>query len=502
MKIRSKSITVIIYICIVLLPTILGSYFLIHAQSSSKLNEKVEDAKWVASIHSSHWDQFISDTVTSLEMLSLTARTLYDELDKMQPLLERAHLSDPRYAGIFLLNKEGKIVTGSNNQLQQDSLLELEFIKECIRTKDTIISNNQFTLRNGQKVIGLATPVLDENSELNGVSTALLRIDYVENIMNVLTPDSSLLVLNSNDEVLMKFNISKDEDIDKENWILVPIERLPWSLKVKVSETDFKELLIDGLMVVGIFLIVTHILFLLIKYIILKRQAEKEKQENETQKLELVGSLAASTAHEIRNPLTGIKGLVQLLSEKYDNPNDQFYFSVIHKEIERINEIVSEFLILGKPTAQKVEIVDLTKVLKELDPLITSEATLNSIEIYCDNPSNPVNVKCTKDQMKQVILNITRNAFEAMENGGKISIELSEKKHFCELVVKDNGVGISQESIDKLFTPFYTSKETGTGLGLVVCKRILESFDGKIYISSKINRGTTVTVTLPLAKSV
>lgn len=494
--------TIILYIFIVIIPTILGSYYFIEDRNNKDLYEREEDAKWFASIHESYWDEFIRDTVTTLEMLSMTARTIYNDLNKIKPLLDRAHASDPRYGGIYLLNTEGEMITGSNDYLSKDSFLDEDFVMEVIQTKDIVISNKQFILENGQSVIGLSAPVTDESNELIAVSVALLRLDYIENIMKVLTPDSEIIVLNAYDEALMKINTT-DQNIhlDDGTWITKPIVQLPWKIKVKVNEPMDRGGIRDHLKVIGLVLILTHVLFLLILYLLLKRQATIEKQKNEAQKLELVGTLAASTAHEIRNPLTGIKGLVQLLSEKYDHPNDQFYFSVINKEIERINEIASEFLILGKPTAQKLVVEDMTKVLTELYPLISTEASLNNSQIHYDIPTHPILVNCTKHQMKQVVLNITRNAFEASMDGGLVSVTLSEKKYHCELIIADNGTGIPSEMLEKIFTPFFTSKEAGTGLGLVVCQRILQSFGGKILITSKENKGTTVTIELPLEKN-
>ncbi|TKC18460.1 ATP-binding protein [Robertmurraya kyonggiensis] len=498
---RKHKKTIILYIFIVLLPTILGSYYLIHIQSQRKLDERMEEANWVAHIHASHWDKFISDTVTSLEVLSLAAKTLYTDLEDMQPLLERTNQSDPRYGGIYILSIDGQIITGSNKIFQKNAFFEIDIVQEVVRTKDIIISNKEFSLPNDQKVLALAVPILNDKNELIAVSMSLLRVDYVKNLLNVLTPGAQLLVLNANDEEVMGFNIKKDDPLDNDRWVSVPIDRIPWNLQVKVPEPDVRNTTMDYIFIIGAVLILTNILFLLIMYMLLRRQAALEKQENEVQKLELVGTLAASTAHEIRNPLTGIKGLVQLLGEKYDDPTDRLYFSVINKEIERINEIVGEFLILGKPTAQKMHAVDIAKVLNELQPLILSEATLNKIDLIYNPSEQPIFVKCTRDQMKQVILNITRNAFEAMENGGRLTIDLSKKNSTCELMISDTGVGIKDEVIEKIFTPFYTSKETGTGLGLVVCRRILHSFGGKIHITSKENKGTTVKITLPIAKT-
>lgn len=493
--------TIIFYIFIVILPTVFGSYYLIQERNNENLHNKVEEAKWVASIHESYWEKFINEAVTSLQVVSMTAKTIYSDLNGMKPLLERAHQSDPRYEGIYLLDKHGNMLTGSNHLLPADSFLEADFIKETIQTKDTIIANKQYQLSNGKNVIGLSTPVLNKNNQIIALCVALLSVDYIENVMKILTPESELYVLNAHDEVLMMFNVHTKDNLDSEKWISLPIENLPWKIKVKVDEPQATGVLVDNLQSFVMMLIVTHVLFLFIQYLLLKRQAAIVKKENEVQKLELVGTLAASTAHEIRNPLTGIKGLVQLLSEKYNHPDDQFYFSIINQEIQRINEIVSEFLILGKPTAQIFEVHDLSEIIREIYPLISTEASLKGIYLSCDLPDQEIYVKCTKDQMKQVILNITRNAFEALQSGGTLSICLKEKQHQGELFIIDNGDGIEEEAMENIFTPFYTSKEAGTGLGLVVCRRILQNFDGNIELTSKVNIGTEVKITLPVINS-
>lgn len=490
---------ILLYVFIVLLPTIIGSYLVIQKQSEESFYSRKEEAMWIASIHVDHWDQFISETVTSLDMLSMAAESFELDLEDMQSILERAHKKDPRYGGLYLLNKNGMVITGSSVDFNGDYFSK-EYVQEAIQTKDIIISNKNFTAISGQSVIGLAVPVLNENSELISLLIAHLRADYVENMMNVLTPDSKIVVVNSNDEVVMDFNTNGETEMNNGEWASIPINRLPWNVNVQVPSRDLNQTVTVVMFIIFAFLILTHIAFLFIKYTILKRKAQIEKKENEVQKLELVGTLAASTAHEIRNPLTGIKGLIQLLSEKYNHPNDQYYFSIINEEINRINEIVSEFLILGKPTAVKMSLQDLSMILNEVKPLISSEANLNHIKMTFQVPTIPVHVLCTKDQMKQVILNLTKNSIESMNNGGDLLIELKEKSHHCELIIKDNGVGISKKHMEKIFTPFYTSKETGTGLGLVVCKRILQSFGGEIRISSTENIGTTVVIKLPLAK--
>ncbi|MCM3090306.1 MULTISPECIES: PAS domain-containing sensor histidine kinase [unclassified Cytobacillus] len=488
----------LLYLFAVIIPTLAGSIFFFMDSVKQNDMERLEEAKWIGSIHQRSWDQFISETVTTLEMLSLTAGSADKPTDKLEPLLQKANQMDPRYGGIYLLNPSGMVLTGSNQFLANSNLSDKKYLKEVLLTKDIVISNTSETLSNGQTVVGIAKPVVNDNGDVIAIIVAHMRVDYVQNIMRLLTPDARLCILNSKRQTIMDINMNGDSSFSSQNSITIPIDRLPWSVKVEFPPRDMLKIIKDAFRAILGLAILLHIVFLFIKYLRLKKQTEKEKKENEVQKLELVGTLAASTAHEIRNPLTGIKGLIQLLSEKYTNAQDQYYFSVINDEIRRINEIVSEFLILGKPTALKTEAMDLRGIVKELEPLILSEANLHNVNFESVLPDEPVMVDCTKDQMKQVILNLMKNAFESMESGGKLTIKLTKLQSRCQLKIADTGSGIPENELEKIFHPFYTSKEMGTGLGLVVCRRIIHSFGGEIFITSEESKGTHVDIFLPV----
>ncbi|GHH98398.1 ATP-binding protein [Neobacillus kokaensis] len=486
-----------IYLIVVVIPVILlGLYFSNQILKENDMKRK-DDALWIASIYQKNWDQFISETITSLKILSLSANENLDNPEKMEPLLHKVNQNDPRYGGLFLLDHNGRLLTGTASLHHKIAFPEKSLIKEVIETKDIIISNHVEILQNNQRIISLATPVLTQDNELKGIFIADLRIDYMKNLMKVLTPDTKLFVANGKN-ILLKMNVNDDGLKKEDKWVTYPMDKLPWNIKVKIADRDIKEIAKNVGKNLFILLVVTHVLFLLIEYILLRIHTLKERKENEVQKLELVGTLAASTAHEIRNPLTGVKGLIQLLSEKYTDKEDQYYFDVINSELKRINEIVSEFLVLGKPTAQTLDHVNITDTLHELKPLIISEGNAHNIECIWEITGESVIVKCVKDQIKQVILNLTRNAFDSFENSGTVQIKLNIFKDICRLQIIDNGKGIPEEDLEKIFRPFYTSKETGTGLGLVICRRIINSFNGTIEIYSKETIGTTVEISLPL----
>lgn len=489
---------IFLYLMIVILPTVVISSYFSSEISRKDTMEREMHAKWIASLHEDHWDNFIEESVTVMEMLSVTAITIQDTLEKMEPILLKTNESDERYDGMYLLDPHGNVLTGTD-KINGTYLSKQEYIQEVIRTKDTIISNQMETLINGHHVIGIAKPVLDENQNFLFIIIAYLNMDYMQNILKMMTPEEQLIITNANDETVIQIN-HNGEMKEQENYYSLPIDRIPWEIHVSIPEADQHQLRWERIMIGIAMLFLCHILYLLTHYYLLRRQSARKKKQNELQKLELVGTFAASIAHEIRNPLTGIKGLVQLLNEKYTSEKDQTYFSVIHQEINRINEIVSEFLVLGKPTAVKTDTVDLRVILTELTPLIQYEAARNHHQSEFILPEHPMCVMCSKDQMKQVVLNITKNAIESMSSSkGHLTVELKKVSNEVRLSISDTGIGISLKEKKKIFKPFYTSKETGTGLGLVICKRIIDSFGGNIHISSKVNKGTTVTISLPIS---
>jgi len=496
---KHRNGNLILYFIVVILPIIiLGSYYYYHIIKENDEARK-KDALWVASLYTKNWDQFITETKTSLDILSLSTKENLNTPEKMESLLRQVNQKDPRYGGIYLLDQAGNLQIAADRLRKNVNFKKLPFIQEVIKTRDTIISNKEEILKNNQRIVGLATPVLDENRKLRAILLTDLRIDYISNLMKVITPKTKLYIVNDENVVILKMNTDIDEMNDDSHWVTSPIDRLPWSIKVRITDRNYKQIGKEFTLAFFFIIFFAHILYLLIKYVRLRRHTFQERKQNELQKLELVGTLAASTAHEIRNPLTGIKGLIQLLSEKYRDEEDRFYFDVINSELKRINEIVSEFLILGKPTSPIFESCNLAETLQELQPLIILEGNSHNVDCIWLLPNDPIFVKCVKDEIKQVILNIAKNAFESFERPGTLKVKLYSFREFCRLEISDNGKGISKEDLAKIFMPFYTSKETGTGLGLVICQRIISSFGGTIEIESKEKIGTTVIISLPLS---
>ncbi|WP_418936561.1 ATP-binding protein [Paenibacillus chitinolyticus] len=226
-----------------------------------------------------------------------------------------------------------------------------------------------------------------------------------------------------------------------------------------------------------------------------------EAQVQRSDRLAMIGQIAAGTAHEIRNPLTSIKGFLQVLKKTFESKDmakEQGYIDVMLDEINRVNELVNEFLLLGKPKNVLLQKIDVSTVIKGILPIINNEAILHKVHMNYEESSGLPPVIADQELLKQVFLNICKNGIEALTDGGTLTIveRLDPDGRFVNIEVHDTGPGIPVYVIDKIFDPFFTTKEEGTGLGLSVCQRIIHDMGGHIRVSSK-GYGTTFTVSIP-----
>lgn len=231
------------------------------------------------------------------------------------------------------------------------------------------------------------------------------------------------------------------------------------------------------------------------KKVILQQQAAQKDSLLE------VGQLAASVAHEIRNPITTLKGFTQLLKVKA-NEETLKYLSVIEDEIQRMELILSEMLNLSKPIAGKKGIVSLNNLLKNIIRVIGPKATLENIEIkqQYDLGVSPF-LLGEEGRLKQVFLNLFKNSLESMEPGGTLTIYMEEcEDNLVSIVIKDTGKGIEGQNLNQIFMPYFTTRLDGTGLGLPFVLKTVEEHDGTISVSSEVGEGTSFILTFPVVK--
>ena len=219
------------------------------------------------------------------------------------------------------------------------------------------------------------------------------------------------------------------------------------------------------------------------------------------QRLASIGRLAAGVAHEIRNPLSSIKGFATYFKERYrENKDDQQTADIMIQEVERLNRVVGQLLEFARPINISRKPTSIAAIIEDSLRLVEREAFRKNIKIET-RFSSPVNeVFIDPDRINQVLLNLYLNAIEAMENGGRLSVVLllDEEKKWIKISVKDTGAGIKKEELAHIFDPYFTTKPSGTGLGLAIVHNIINAHDGKMKVESNPEKGTTITLFLPI----
>jgi signal transduction histidine kinase len=226
-----------------------------------------------------------------------------------------------------------------------------------------------------------------------------------------------------------------------------------------------------------------------------------EAQLIRSEKLAALGQLAAGIAHEIRNPLTSINILIHSLKENLPSENSHWEdLKVIEEEIHRINEIVDQFLRFAKPASPQLERAEVTSLFEETLQLLRPQMGKLQIFVEKDFRSLPL-ITFDNEQMKQVILNLLMNAIQAMPGGGQLRLEgeVSKDGQWIQLSIHDSGIGIPPEDMNRLFDPFFSTKEGGIGLGLSIAHRIIDQHHGKIEVESTPGKGTLFTLWLPIS---
>jgi two-component system, NtrC family, sensor histidine kinase HydH len=228
------------------------------------------------------------------------------------------------------------------------------------------------------------------------------------------------------------------------------------------------------------------------------------KKEIETsRRLASLGRLAAGIAHEIRNPLSSIKGFATYFRDRYrDNQDDRDTAEVMIKEVDRLNRVISQLLDFARPMALQKKRMPIQALIQHSLKMIERQASSEGIVIQADLAPSLGEIEVDFDRITQVLLNLYLNALEAMDRGGTLSVSCSEDagNQGVKISVTDTGTGIDKEHLDHIFDPYFTTKQAGSGLGLAIVHKIIEAHGGEVRVESEAKQGTTVTLFLPPAK--
>jgi two-component system sensor histidine kinase HydH len=220
------------------------------------------------------------------------------------------------------------------------------------------------------------------------------------------------------------------------------------------------------------------------------------------EKLAAIGGLAAGVAHEIRNPLSSIKGIASYFKDKFDEDSGEKEMAyVMIEEVDRLNRVISELLEFARPTDLKLKTTDLKSLIEHSVRLIEQEASSKNIEIKLDLSLEALSAEIDSDRFSQCLLNLYLNSLQAMGKDGQLSIKGSlTEDNLIKIEIKDTGAGIKAENLNKIFDPYYTTKTKGTGLGLAIVYKIVEAHNGNIRVRSILEQGTTFIISIPVIK--
>ncbi|MGD6959476.1 ATP-binding protein [Rossellomorea aquimaris] len=222
-----------------------------------------------------------------------------------------------------------------------------------------------------------------------------------------------------------------------------------------------------------------------------------KKELMKAEKFNIVSQLAASVAHEIRNPMTTVRGFMQLLQRETLTNKQKGFIDISIQELDHAQDVINQYLSLAKPQTEEYEVFSLTNTMNESVDVMSTYAVMNSIQIN-RNIENDLMIKGIKIEVKQVLLNLLKNAIEAVKENGEITAAANvHKDGRIMIVIQDNGVGMPLEQLKVLGRPYYSTKEKGTGLGLTVCYQIVKRMKGEIQVESEQGEGTTFRIFLP-----
>ncbi len=359
-----------------------------------------------------------------------------------------------------------------------------------------------------EQLRSLLIALAEENAQLDAALDSMLDGIIVCNL------DHHPIIFNKSAERILRFSVS--DPTDRELWLGMPDRDLAAFFREILKSEDTvlgREFGIDSgsgttrVIAASITPLISSKKTIVGTLIHLDDITEKRKREGQLRRAESLASLttlAAGVAHEIKNPLGSISIHIQLIKRalKLRDPPDMAsvdrHLGVVDEEIERLNKIVVDFLFAVRPIDIQLILSDPRDVVREVAELMRYEAEKNDIELVVDLPDKISLILLDKRYLKQAILNLVSNALAAMPEGGRLVLGVTSDNAEVRIRVEDTGVGIPEDKLSKIFEPYYSTKENGTGLGLTITFKIVKEHSGEIAVSSRPSQGTVFTIILPV----
>jgi len=457
------------------------TYLTIRSQRSLLLEQMAERAK--AGIN--------------LMELSVANRLYRLDVFQLETIVREAKaLPDVEYAYIF--DVQGRIVGDFHEDRRQlYSIFNDELGRKIIQSRETLVS-----IDNKKDILDVSKPVILNREKLGGIRLGF-DLKPIFNEMRRLTLRAVAISTGIFLVGLMVIFVTTVRFIK-------PIEKLTLAAK-RIEEGDLQYrvgIVRDdeiGTLASGFDQMAERLL-----------QRERElKQSQDTlrraDRLSSLGLLTAGLAHEIRNPLVAIRTFTQLLPERYSDPEFREGFQALAlKEVDRICGLINDLLSFARPSKPNVASENVNDVIDNIARILESQAKEKGVEISREFGADLPKVWIDREQMKQVFMNLILNAIQAMKGAGKVTLMsraiskngIGPAGEFVQIEVKDNGIGIPEESLQHIFDPFFTSKDEGSGLGLAVSHQIVQEHGGFVTVESTVGKGTSFFVHVPVAKPI
>ena len=443
-----------------------------------------------------------------------------------------------------VFDKEGKLVAEAWQSLYAMDVHDLDSFNQVLIGKQ-VISDVIVSEEMQRPYVSLRVPMYHDDGQVDAVLAGGILVDEIGKLIEAewLPTDHYIFIKDNNNRIVyypeyikdfrpydfnrdMNMNLGDnasgevvDKSLDNEEdklYIYNTLKNSNWRI---VMVVPINQMYIGSLQQSG-YHFATFCLILLCAGLLCRNLWQAKHFEENIQRLRMerlmsVNQLAAGLAHEVRNPLTAIKGFIQLMCRRADQVPDQNHLKIVLTEIDGIDRLLSEFQLLTLPlkTPEFIK-VNIEQTISDVTILMRVQAVKENITLtFCNKanifPASYVNtldgvfvhkeyrVLGDKARLKQVLINLLKNAIDAVGQNGVIVVELSIQDNMALITVSDNGVGMSIDVLGKIGTPFFTTKEEGNGLGLSVCYNIIESHGGRITVDSKREQGTVFSIILP-----
>lgn len=435
-------------------------------------------------------EAFIADASSTVDQLALMT-SLTNDKELLETSLAQLIQTEPKYRTIMILDKNANVTASTNPALIHNKIKSFNYFTQSMNKNNIFISVTEKDM-NGLDVIYMSKLIFYNNEPK--IVVLEMDVNSILSIMDVIHPEHRLKLTDVNNRLIFMSKQPPKSDLVRQT----QFQNVPWVLTIASSRPvlwyAFKDAMIVFI-VVGLFTALYHFYR---PFLQLEEEKKQLQDHINAQKKELIGMLAANTAHEIKNPLTSVMGFVKLIQMKYDPNSQNEYFYIVNDELGRINDIVNQFLLLGKPTTIAEHPVNVVAVVQHVLTLLRFDINEQNVKIISKYPEGRPHVLMSEDQLKQVMINLLQNARDAVihKDKGIIEVKVYCENNYVFITVRDNGVGIDESTLQLLFEPFYTTKNSGTGLGLPVSKNIIEIAGGTLTVDSIQGIGTTFIIQL------